>query len=98
MLRVKECPSVSGYSAANANVTFKSQSGDLMAGAGGLGEREAGPYIMAAPCQRPLKNHPLESGNARGRQLQRHSRRPKQPGLFQSDQLEPLLTNPMELA
>ena len=35
ILRVKECPNVSGYSAANANVTFKSQSGDLVAGGPG---------------------------------------------------------------
>lgn len=97
---MKEWPTVSEYSTANANVTFKPQSGDLkvvVVGFLGTG-RERFWTLMVAPHQWPLKDHVLEAGKASERQLQRHSRCPKQPRLFQSDQLEPLLTNPMELA
>lgn len=97
---MKEWPSVSRYSTANANVTFKPQSGDLkVVVVGCLGTRRERIWtLMVAPHHWPLKDHLLEAGKASERQLQRHSRRLKRPRLFQSDQLEPLLTNSMELA
>lgn len=57
MLRVKECPSVSGYSAANANVTFKLQPGELMAGAWGPGERK-GTLHNGSPLSMALEGSP----------------------------------------
>lgn len=45
-----------------------------------------------------MKDHLLEAGRARAGQLQRDSRYLKWSRLFQSEQLDPLLTNPTELA
>lgn len=53
-----------------------------MAGACVLGEREAGPHIMTAPCQWPLKDHLLEAGNARGRRFKDTAGARSGPGSF----------------